>query len=364
MTHLRLVADDLTGALDSAAQFAAPDRIIPVFMAERLLAVLPDTCAVDLGTREMDAAPAAALAARHARLLQPGAAVTVFRKLDSLLRGNGGIELATTLGALAVRRCVVAPAFPFHRRVTRGGCQWFFDGQEWRRAGEDLRATLESQGIRVRPARAGDPVEEGVSLWDAETDEDLRRIAAAGSQHRDSILWCGSAGLAAALAGARTVVKGAIERPILGLFGSDHPATFAQLGACGAPVVRLGDGAEGAALASRRLLQEGLCLVAFDVAPGRGRRDAAERIAREIERLTAGLARPRNVVVVGGETLRSLCRAVGAARLEVVGQRMPGVPVSVMRGGAWEGVGVVSKSGGFGEESLLRTILGPAEAGD
>jgi uncharacterized protein YgbK (DUF1537 family) len=207
MTHLRLVADDLTGALDSAAQFAAPGQAIPVFLAERLPAALPGACAVDLGTREMAAAGAAALAGRHARLLQPGADVTAFRKLDSLLRGNGGIELAATLGALAVRRCVVAPAFPFHRRVTRGGLQWFNDGTDWRRGGEDLRATLASRGIKVRLARPGDPIEEGVSLWDAETDGDLRRIAEAGARHGDSVLWCGSAGLAAALAGPRATTR-------------------------------------------------------------------------------------------------------------------------------------------------------------
>ncbi len=359
MTHLRLVADDLTGALDSAAQFAAPGRGIPVFLAERLPAALPSACAVDLGTREMDAAAAAALAARHARFLQPGAQVTAFRKLDSLLRGNGGIELAATLGALAVRRCVVAPAFPFHRRVTRGGRQWFHDGTDWRRAGEDLRATLESRGVRVRLARPGDLVEEGVSLWDAETDEDLRRIVETGARHRDSVLWCGSAGLAAALSGSGTTVEGGIERPVLGLFGSDHPVALAQLVACGGPVVRLGEGsAGGAAAASGHLSQAGVCLVAFDVPPCWGRREASELIAREIGRLTLGLPRPGSVVAVGGETLRSLCRSVGADRLEVVGQRMPGVPVSVIRGGAWDGVGIVSKSGAFGEDSLLRRLLG------
>ncbi len=134
---------------------------------------------------------------------------------------------------------------------------------------------------------------------------------------------------------------------------------LAQLVACGAPVVRLGEGgASAAAAVSKHLSQAGVCLVAFDVPPGRGRREASEQIACEIGRLAADLPRPGSVVAVGGETLRSLCRSVGADRLEVVGQRMPGVPVSVIRGGAWDGVGVVSKSGAFGEDSLLRRLLG------
>jgi uncharacterized protein YgbK (DUF1537 family) len=360
---MRLVADDLTGALDATAQFVGRGRPIPVFLDGCLPAALPADFAIDAGTREKGAASAAATAARHAPHLAPRAGAIAFKKMDSLLRGHCGLELVATLGAVKVAHCVVAPAFPFHGRATRGGLQFESRGGSWHRVGEDLRATLESRGIEVRLARAGDPVPAGPSLWDAESHEDLRIIADAGRELPEPVLWCGSGGLAAALARGEPPAVAVLGRPLLGLFGSDHPATAAQLAACAGNVVRLKDGgAEGAALVSARLATAGICLVAFDLPAGTARAAASGRIAREIARLSERIPPPRSLLVSGGETLRALCHSLGVDRLDVVGQVIPGVPVSVIGGGRWDRVRVVSKSGAFGEDSLLRGILGLEDA--
>jgi len=41
----------------------------------------------------------------------------------------------------------------------------------------------------------------------------------------------------------------------------------------------------------------------------------------------------------------------------VQGRIVPGLPRSILRGGAWDGVTVVSKSGAFGYPTLLRDLL-------
>ena len=66
-------------------------------------------------------------------------------------------------------------------------------------------------------------------------------------------------------------------------------------------------------------------------------------------------------MVAGGETLRGLCLALGATSLEVQGRIVPGLPRSVMRGGRWDGVTVLSKSGAFGPPNLLRDLLRSAQ---
>jgi uncharacterized protein YgbK (DUF1537 family) len=66
---------------------------------------------------------------------------------------------------------------------------------------------------------------------------------------------------------------------------------------------------------------------------------------------------PGTLIVAGGETLRGLCIALGATALEAVGQIEPGLPRSVLRGGRWDGVDVVSKSGAFGGPNLWRDLL-------
>jgi D-threonate/D-erythronate kinase len=359
MAHLRLIADDLTGALDAAAQFATPERAIPVFLNGRLPASLPGSFAIDGGTRERDGIFAAAAATRHASIFAPRPGTISFKKMDSLLRGHCGPELVAILRAVPAARCVIAPAFPFHGRVTRDGLQFELRDGSWHRVGEDLRAKLESEGIAVRLVRAGGPVPEGASLWDAETDDDLRRIADAGRRLSAPVLWCGSGGLAMALAGGEAPAAGELARPILGLFGSDHPATAVQLRACGRHVLRLSDGGgESAALVSSRLGAAGACLVAFDLPAGMARSAASGHIAREIARLVQGVPPPGSLLVSGGETLGALCLSLRTDHLEVVGQVIPGVPVSVMRGGHWDLVRVVSKSGAFGHDKLLLGLLG------
>jgi uncharacterized protein YgbK (DUF1537 family) len=361
---LRLIADDLTGALDSAAQFAGPGREIPVFFGDRIPAGLPAEFAVDSGSREGDGAAAAATASRLAQILSPAPGVVSFRKLDSLLRGHPALEIAATLGSVQAARFMVAPAFPLHGRVTRGGLQHVQRGGSWERTGEDLRAALESLGIAVALACPGDPVPRGVSLWDAETDADLRRIARSGAGLAEPPLWCGSGGLAAALSapGGRALPIAGIGRPLLGIVGSDHPVAAAQLGACGAAVLVLRDGGDAEALGvSAALGTKGVCLVRFELPDGIDRSGARARIARGIDELARRILPPASVLAVGGETLRSLCACVGADWLVAVGQVLPGVPVSRIVGGRWDGTVVISKSGAFGDEALLMRLISPGE---
>jgi D-threonate/D-erythronate kinase len=67
--------------------------------------------------------------------------------------------------------------------------------------------------------------------------------------------------------------------------------------------------------------------------------------------------RPGTLFVTGGETLRDLCDALGVSHLEVDGELEPGVPTSILRGGAWDGQRLVSKSGAFGDEGFLGRLL-------
>jgi uncharacterized protein YgbK (DUF1537 family) len=83
------------------------------------------------------------------------------------------------------------------------------------------------------------------------------------------------------------------------------------------------------------------------------------------ERLAAVLADlppPATLVAAGGETLRAICGIVGANRLDVRGEFAPGVPVSRIAGGNWDGTDVVSKSGALGAPGLLAAIIHGAAA--
>jgi uncharacterized protein YgbK (DUF1537 family) len=101
---------------------------------------------------------------------------------------------------------------------------------------------------------------------------------------------------------------------------------------------------------------DGVSLARFEPPAGLGRAEAAAWIARGVAELVRRVAQPGCVLAVGGETLRALCHSLGTVHLAATGQLMPGVPVSRMVGGRWDGCEVISKSGAFGDDTLLRRI--------
>jgi uncharacterized protein YgbK (DUF1537 family) len=354
---LRLLADDLTGALDTAAEFVGVSGPIPVYWTQPAARDLPASAALDSGTRELPEAEAVAVVGELARALERGG--IAYKKVDSLLRGHTLPELAACFRRGAWRHCVFAPAFPHQERITRGGRQFARRDGDWAPVSGDLVAGIAATGVPVQRGRCDRELAPGIGVFDAETDTDLDRIVAIGRRASAPVLWCGSGGLAGALArGTDPVAPAVLHPPVLGLFGSDQPATARQLAACGRHWLKLPDGGPAsAAKLEGRLRAGGVALASFDLPAGISREEAGERIRRYVAALTSGSDAPRTVVVAGGETLRALCTVLGAEALEVRGRIEPGVPRSVMRGGRWNGVDVVSKSGAFGRPDLWRELL-------
>jgi uncharacterized protein YgbK (DUF1537 family) len=351
--RVRILADDLTGALDSAAAFAASDNLFPVsWDVSRFPA---GSGAIDLATRE---AGEAAAVTRHERCANWLASADVpFKKVDSLLRGHAAGEIAACFRGGAYDQAVVAPAFPYQGRATRNARQWV--GNPPRRVGPDLCIELASLGVR-----AGSSADTGwrgaVTIFDAETDADLDRIVSAELRPGRRILWVGAGGLAAALA-RRVAPKSGVSfaaetlsRPLLGLVGTNHPATLAQveyLRNADQEAVLVIAGGNAAPLIQDRLRCGGLTVL--QVETPRNPLEVAWHISEAFSCLLAGLPPPGCLFVTGGETLHGVATALGSHALHLVGAIEPGLPVSRFAGGRFDGVPVISKSGGFGGSDLL-----------
>ena len=348
---LRLLADDLTGALDSAAEFCGVTGPVRVGWDA---APAAGSLALDSGTREAPRLAALVAVRALAPALRAEGAVA-YKKLDSLLRGHPMAELAACLTAGPWRHCVLAPAFPAMGRVTRDALQRRHDGSLI----GDLRALCAAEGLAARRGQPGEPLAEGITIFDADDEAALAGIVAAGRAAPGPVLWCGSGGLAGALAAAAPApCDTRLPGPVLGLFGSDQPVTARQLDACGGFALRVPDGSEAsAARIARRMQAHGAALAGFALPAGTPRAAAAAQIAQVLRDLVQALPRPATLIVAGGETLRALCRAAGATALEATGLVARGVPRSRLLGGAWDGVEVVSKSGAFGDDALWRDLL-------
>lgn len=365
MTTLRLLADDLTGALDSAAEFVRLCGPVEARWTDGVGEQLPPSLAVDSATRELPAAEAAARVARLAPMLRGAdiaykkrGADVAYKKIDSLLRGAWAAELAACLDLGEWRHCIFAPAFPHQARLTKGGRQLAYLDGRWRPVGADPVAELRRLGLAVQAAQVNRTPADGVSVFDAETEADLDRVVATGSLAPEPVLWCGSGGLARALARSRPVeTSSRLQPPILGLFGSDHPVTAAQLAACGGLWLAV-DGREASLRrVERQLSTSGAAMVGVTLPSGMTRTAAAARIGQILALVAETVGRPGTLIVAGGETLRGVCGALGAEALVVTGQVAPGLPRSRVRGGRWDGLPIVSKSGAFGPPGLWRDLL-------
>jgi D-threonate/D-erythronate kinase len=359
--RVRLLADDRTGAIDTAVRFVPLAGPLQVRWDLAKALSSDGSLAFDLGTRELGDADSTQLAASAAELLRD--ADLAYLKCDSLLRGSLVQEIVACLRAQNFDHCIIAPAFPAQRRITRDGRQWAaaHGSDEWQLVGPDLAAQFGAFGFPVSKCRAGDRAPSGVSLWDAETIEALQQIVAAGRRLPGKILWCGSAGLAEAMAGAEPLRIETITSPLLALVGTDHPVTLRQLSEVESHrVIFDPEHADGIA-ATEAQLEKGAAVVTVCMPAAPDRHLAARHIGASFTNLLARLPQPGTLFVTGGETLSHVCAALGAEALEVQGEIEPGIPVSVLKGGKWDGVRLISKSGAFGNERLIQRLISLAQ---
>jgi uncharacterized protein YgbK (DUF1537 family) len=408
-----IVADDLTGALDSAAAFCAPDVLVTVELWDRQPAEPGELAGRSLGAQVVSVAAATRdLPAEAGEPLLRGALESILLrsprllllKVDSQLRGHPARDVALALRlAPSATLAIVAPAFPGHGRTTIGGIHRVGIHRVGEAdAGTAVPALFEKAGLSTRPVGL-EAVRKGtlretlatlrdagvrVAAIDAETDDDLRAIATAGRGLPD-VLWVGSAGLAAALAAPFRSGEGTSEplplpelsrtaaRPdagatrILVVAGSASPQTarqIAELVSAGAehvivsgersgPAFDAGVAALRSALARRAaaVLSTGVTASGIDEQHGRWAECVARTAAAALEGLAEAGGAIDGLVFSGGETMAATCRALGIHSLEVHGETELGIPYAISRGSVR--VPVVSKAGTFGDdEALVRAV--------
>jgi uncharacterized protein YgbK (DUF1537 family) len=336
LTTVRILADDLTGALDAAAPFATPANPVHLVL-HNPLEVGKQTISSESREMGLDAARAAVRAAVEA--LRPGteAGTLWFKKVDSVLRGWPVEETLELMRCLTVPYCVFAPAFPEMGRRTANGLHEVADPDRpgvWASAAiGDLRAAFEAAGAKVSMLRDG--AADGILIGDAAEPGDLRSLVSHAP--RRGVLWAGSRGLAEALCAPRTPIVAREVGTVV--IGTTHPVTRRQ-------IERL---REIPASSNLRLI---------DPVPDA---DGPEKTLRCLHQEMAAMDHPagKALVVVGGNTLTAVLSAIRAQSLACIGEIAPGLPVSTIAGGRFNGTMLVTKSGGFGDGDLLVRLCRP-----
>ena len=402
-----ILADDLTGAADSAIAFARRRVPSQVTWGDSLPLAHADVMvlAYDAATRELDAVSAAR---RHREVLQRllHAPARLFKKIDSTLRGSPAEEIAVMLDVVLARdsaTCVVmAPSFPAMGRTVRDAqlrvhdvalpfTEYWPEGRD--PAFANLLHLLESAGLRARSvglatvrgefevlkSALAKPDGAAVAVCDAETDEDLERIAAASLAGDRPAFFIGSAGLAHAL--AHCVSEAGVPRSsahrcepstrgALVVVGSRSQASRAALAQVTTlanterfsiePLLLSGDlcSKVHAELSSaiRNSLEAGTDVVVDIVSATDSKSAGNPKLVSALASLLGPAARDASALAAtGGETAAALLMRLGVSGIRLLDEIEPGIPLGLTLGEV--SVPAVTKAGGFGNEGCLRRII-------
>lgn len=338
-----IIADDLTGALDTASPFARcgmqTRACTSVDAAMSVTDAGCDVLTVSTNSRHLPPAEAAALAASAAELAVNFKPKLVLKKIDSRLKGNVAEESAALARALGMAHLLVAPAAPdVGRFVSRGHVVG---------AGVDEPIAI---------AERFSHVDLDVRTPDVASADDLLRLAEELLISEGGLAVC-SRGLAVALATILRVERAAEFRPmapvLIGI-GSRDPVTREQVKLLqsegGFHTVEAPDGD-----------------VPGETPPAGNQiveiTGAGPQSAEVASRFAAGLCHtiqtmsPATMLLSGGDTAAAVMEHLGISEMQVCGEAAPGLPWCKVTAFGKE-IRLISKSGGFGDSRTLTDLFG------
>ncbi len=415
MIKMAVIADDLTGANDTALQFAKRQISASVFLGMADVAALTsEVLVIDSDSRDLSLKEAYVKTHKICEQLDKSQVSCIFKKIDSTLRGNWGAEVQAIADVVKPELVVIAPAYPLNRRITVGGYH-LMDGtllelteigrapktpvkdsyipeilrkqvpdcfcavveyNTMRQGADNVRSFIRDNAARGRKWVVSDIAEE----------KDFQVLLEAVKDYKH-ILWVGSAGLADYMSAFYGWQGHGMQRiqsrpgPVIICAGSVSKSTQAQIAKLQAdsPVYSLQIDAERALQESdiipeyawelRDVLRRGQDVLIFTAANdddvekavaagqrlGLSGKEVSEHIAVMLAEVIKrqSLRECAGLVLTGGDTAVHVCRSLGVDRINILAEVEPGVPLGYLQGEGLEPLLVVTKAGAFGSEEAL-----------
>lgn len=367
MAHFLILADDISGAAETAGAIAAATSARVELRLVPSADPAPDVLVIDTNSRGVVPGQAAELS-RAAAGSAPGQ--FIYKKVDSLLRGNIRAELEGLDRAAA--GIVAALAVPRAHRTVSGGVMHV--------AGTALHHTAAwAHEAGVAPSSIGAalglpsaiiPLEVvrgsaldaavltvlaagEIAVCDGETEDDLDRVAAMIMRLDRPIVAVGTGGLVRSIAALLGLAAGEpVFRPgadrIIAVVGTLVPSArdqVARLVETGLRQVTLRPGIP--------VLLDGADAVVTLAADPTWSALAIEGVLSDVAAAIRGLDGRTDLVLTGGHTARMVLDALGVTRLYAEDEVEAGAVLSTTLTGS----AVVTRPGSFGDdESLVRIV--------
>ncbi|MDB5531015.1 MAG: hypothetical protein JWR51_4118 [Devosia sp.] len=344
--RLAIIADDLTGALDTATPFVAAGlRAAVAITLDGIAAALAtgaDIVAVNTASRALPALEATARVAQAATALNAANPPIILKKIDSRLKGNPGVEAHAIADMTGRTSLVVAPAVPDQQRLTQNG----------QVTGRGVDKPIDIGALFAHNHRPA-------TVIDAETQADLDTLVAANDWSNTIAVGARGLGIAfARLLGhpAQGPVAFAPDPQTLFALGSRDPITDAQID----HLRQLGILALEAPAGNVPPNRQHLPLILRCSGPLTG---DPEQVARRFGSGVTTLItteQPATLVTGGGDTALAILRSLGISMVEPQGEAAPGLPWFWINRPNLRPLRCVVKSGGFGDTGVLASLLASA----
>jgi D-threonate/D-erythronate kinase len=394
-----IIADDLTGSLDTGLQFHKKGLTTyvplnwsrPFFQGQALV----------LNTHSRNI-PGEEAYLRVFKACKKFETKRLYKKIDSTMRGNVGKEVLAILDARKIARAIVVPTVPVMGRTVEKGILRVHGIPLLRTpyAQDPFHPIFTSRPQDLLARETGEPVgfiglnsiRKGPSFLagkidshparilalDAVFQTDLRAIAAACDLLPEKVLPCGSVSLADELSIPLPLNKERTRKgsngPILIISASRNPRTREQIvqarESFSFPLMepdlhalthpRLGRreiqrlGTQIPPLLTR---EKGLILTTTFQNHISGQEEAIPKALGRVAASVLKQNRLGGLVLTGGDLAMGIYTRLSATALRIEDEVSPGIPCSILADGPFADLRLVTKAGGFGEKDALVKII-------
>ena len=406
-----IIADDLTGANDTNVQFAKFGARAITCYDLRSLALYPGFDIASLSTESRSLTPENAYqkAATVIRRLPFQPEYFVYKKIDSALRGSFGIEIDALMDNMPwIKATLVAAAYPDNHRTTINGSQLVkgVPVHQTEIAADPVTPVTDSNLLTVLGSQSrrkigylplaqvlkGYPAVQSyihslisdhceIIVADAETNEHLSTLARVIWDEK-SLIPCGSAGLALALAEIYRQrsdwqqTKSINPSPFLAVVGSKSDVAGLQVTTARQelPNIRMlaidtdnlvdssraGAQMDRAVTAALRIFAQERFLVLYLSSKVMHQSTDAPIIASGLAEIACRILQQvkiKTLFATGGDTAAHIFDKLGIQALELENELEPGICKGRFVGGTYDGLGVITKAGSFGDAHTLVRII-------
>jgi uncharacterized protein YgbK (DUF1537 family) len=412
---LAVIADDLTGANDTGVQYAKKGLetlVLTDLESIEKIKEKVDVIVIDTESRAESTKLAYLKVKKVAEVIRKIGIELIYKKIDSTLRGNIGSEYDAIMDVLEIDIGILVPAFPANGRITVGGYQLLnqvplglteISKDPLTPVKESHVPTLLSKQtkreiIHISLSEVLDPdtlmktlkkiknESKGIIIIDAVTQNDLRTIAKILAKLNLKSLTGGPAGLAEEMPEALGFVTG---RPAILISGSVSEITLRQVKKAekefGTRAIKLdvqkilkgkklkieeidrvlkevrtnlvngNDSIITSAISKESIEKD----IEFGRKNGLSNIETSKEIALTLGQITSRIAVESisGIVITGGSIAINALKVMNALGFRVLDEVLPGIPISQIMGGKFDGLKVITKAGAFGDEEALAICL-------